>query len=336
MRRGLGGNWRRWGGPIVAAAGLLGPGAPARGQEVPGDATWTADAAVAVERAATDPGLGATQGVVARDGKVYAYGDVREPAPRVGVIREYGPDLAPTGRVVWLRQGGKPLILHPTGLTWDDRWGTFLGDTVAGRAVIYRLDWGRAWRDGDLTHAVLAAIPDDAAVNGCRPVFVALGGRTLLATADYGDVRPELRLLDPESLLAAGRTSAPGVVVHRVLSGPFNQNLHWDAPAGRLVCIQNVVAGRGWRLDSVDLARAVADGRVDGPGVRASRLTFPDHDELEGYWPLGPDRSIFAIARRRDNLFIAAVRAIPPRPSPPAEGGSDTAATPAPRKATAP
>ena len=125
---------------------------------------------------------------------------------------------------------------------------------------------------------------DDAAINGCRPTFVELGGRTFLATADYGEVRPEIRLYEPEALLAAGRSSAQGVVAHRVLCGPFNQNLHWDTANGRLTCVQNVIEGRGWRLEVIDLARAVADGRASGPGVRVRQLTFPGHDELEGYW----------------------------------------------------
>src|SRR5262249_34309229 len=156
----------------------------------------------------------------------------------------------------------------------------------------------------DLEGAVLKVVDDDAAVNGCRPEFVSLGGRTLLATADYGDIRPEIRLYDPETLVAAGRSSAPGVVVHRVLCGPFTQNLHWDASSGHLVCVQNVVAGRGWRLDEIDLARAVADGRSTGPGAPVRRLTFAPRDELEGYWPLSGRRALFAAARLRDNVLV--------------------------------
>jgi hypothetical protein len=301
--------------------------APASGQHAPPDSTWVADADLDVERSVTDLGLGAVQGVVVRDGKVYAFGDVMQAKPRVGVVREYTTRLEPTGRVVWLRRDGRPLITHPTGLTWDDRWGTFLGDTVKSdadptrsRAVIYRLDWERALQDGDLTNAVKNVIEDDAAVNGCRPEFVTLGGRVLLATADYGDVRPEIRLYDPETLLAAGRSSAPGVVTHRVLCGPFNQSLHWDAASGRLACIQNVIAGRGWRIDELDLTRAVADGRAGGPGVRVRQLTFGPHDELEGYWPLDGQRSLFAVARRQDNVFVGVMRPTTPRPSPPASG----------------
>ncbi len=305
------------------------------GQTPPPDATWTADAAVEIERSITDLGLGAVQGVVVRDGLVYAYGDVAQAKPRVGVIREYNKQLEPTGRVVWLRLGNEPLIMHPTGLTWHERWGTFLGDTVKtadpnrSRAVIYRLDWDRAWKEGNLDNAVRNVVDDDAAINGCRPELVTLGGRVLLATADYGDIRPEIRLYDPDALLAAGRSSAPGVVVHHVLCGPFNQNLHWDAESGHLVCVQNVIAGRGWRLDALDLARAVGDGRADGPKVRVRQLTFSPHDELEGYWSLGGERGIFAVARRRDNLFVGAFRATAPRSSPPVEVTTDRAGVPA-------
>lgn len=313
----------------------LAPAAPVAGQQPPPDATWVADAALDIERSITDIGLGAVQGVVVRDGNVYAFGDVFSAQPRVGVIREYTQQLDPTGRVVWLRRGGKPLIVHPTGLTWHDQWGTFLGDTIKSsdpnrsRGVIYRLDWERAWKDGNLDEAVKYVIEDDAAINGCRPEFVSVGGRPLLATADYGDIRPEIRLCDPAAMLAAGRTSAPGVVVHRILCGPFNQSLSWDARSGCLTCVQNVIAGRGWRLDVLDLARAVADGRADGPTVRVERLTFVPHDELEGYWPLAGRRGLFAVARRHDNVFVGTSRVTQPQPSPPGQAQSAGEVAPA-------
>ncbi len=235
----------------------------------------------------------------------------------MGVVREYDMDLKPTGRVVWLRKDDKPLLLHPTGLTWDARLGTFLGDTVDKKAVIYRLDWDRAWTEGNLDHAVLDVIDDDVAVNGCRPTFVTVGDRTLLATADYGDVRPELRLYDPDELIRSKRSSAPKVVVHRVLSGPWNQNLHWDEASRRLTCVQNVIEGRGWRLDVIDLDRAVADGRVTGPHVRVRMSTFSPHDELEGFWPLDRERSLLITSNRADNIVIGVIKATEPKPSPP-------------------
>ena len=72
------------------------------------------------------------------------------------------------------------------------------GDPTRSRAVIYRLNWEAAWKDGVLDEAVRDVIEDDAAVNGCRPEFVTVGGRTLLATADYGDVRPESECTIPK------------------------------------------------------------------------------------------------------------------------------------------
>jgi hypothetical protein len=281
---------------------------PLSAQGPPPDATWTTNAELADAKALTMEGLGAMQGVSFHDGKVYLYGDVWDARPRVGVIREYTADYQPTGRVVWLRKEDKPLIRHPTGLTWHARWGTFLGDTVERRGIIYRLDWQKAWEDGNLDHAVLDVLDDDAAVNGCRPEFVQLAGQDYLATADYGDVRPEVRLYEPEKLLRAKRSSAPGVVVHRVLCGPFNQNLHWDARHGQLTCVQNVIAGRGWRLDVLDLSRAVADGRAWGPAVRVRTLTLPPHNELEGYRPLGQTRGLFVTSSRKDNLVVGEVK----------------------------
>jgi hypothetical protein len=301
---------------LLAALCLILPPPRLAGQPPP-DEAWTADADLVNPTRLSLTDLGAIQGVSFRDGKVYVYGDVFGAKPRVGVIREYTSDYKPTGKVVWLRKDDKPLLLHPTGLTFHPKFGTFLGDTVNKKAVIYRLDWEQMWTDGHLTRAVLATVPDDAAVNGCRPEFVSLGGKDYLATADYGDVRPEVRLLDVEQMLAAGRTSAPGVVVHRVLCGPFNQNLHWDAERGELTCVQNVIAGRGWRLDVLNLEKAVADGRAWGPGVRVRMMTFMPHDELEGYRPLGGGRGLFVTSSGKDNLIVGEMKSVPPRESPP-------------------
>ena len=268
-------------------------------------------------RKLTDQKLGACQGIAVRDGRIYAYGDVYSVTPRVGVIREYDMNMRPTGREVWLRQHDRPLLIHPTGLTWDDHWGTLLGDTVNKKATIYRLDWQRAWSDGDLDSAVHDVIADDAAINGCRPTFVTIKERRLIATADYGDVRPEIRLYDPELLFHARTSGAPGVVVYRVPCGPFNQNLYWDARTSQLVCVQNVIEGRGWRLNFIDLAKAVDHMRADGPGVRVKLLTFSPHDELEGFWPLDGQRSLFVTSRREGNVIIGTPRSATARTSPP-------------------
>jgi hypothetical protein len=297
---------------LALFAGAL-AGAPAQesAPRAPAAPAWTADAALEGAEVRSVPGLGAMQGVSLRGGKVYLYGDVWDANPRVGVVREYTADYRPTGRVVWLRKNGKPLLRHPTGLTWHPDWGCFLGDTVDRRGVIYHLDWDRALAEGHLDNAVRDVLDDDAAVNGCRPEFVTLAGKDYLATADYGDARPEVRLYDPAKLLGARRTSAPGVAAYRFLAGPFNQNLHWDASRGELTCVQNVVAGRGWRLEVLDLAKAAADGRAWGPGVRVRTQTLPNRDELEGYRPLEGGLGLFVTSSRRDNLVVGRVKAAP-------------------------
>ena len=95
------------------------------------------------------------------------------------MIREYDLELKPTGRVVWLRRDGKPLVLHPTGLTWNHAIRNASGRYRAqeGRDLPARL--GTAWQDGNLDRAVRDVIDDDSAINGCRPTFVTLGGRDL-------------------------------------------------------------------------------------------------------------------------------------------------------------
>jgi hypothetical protein len=314
---------------LLYLANLLGAGQ--LHAEIPQDSTWTANADLRSAETRSMPNLGAMQGITFLDDKVYLYGDVWNADPRVGVIREYTKDYEPTGRVVWLRCDGKPLLRHPTGLTRNPRFSTFLGDTVDKKSVLYRFDWQRAWIDGNLDNAVQDVIDDDAAVNGGRPEFVTLEGQDYLATADYGDARPEVRLYDVEKMLAAKRTSAPGVVAYHVLCLPFNQNLHWDATRGELTCVQNVIAGRGWQLEVFDLAKAVADGRSSGPGVRVRLLAFLPHDELEGYQPLNDHRGVFVTSSQNANLTVGEIREIAPRESPPVPAPASELNTSAPQ-----
>jgi hypothetical protein len=133
-------------------------------------------------------------------------------------------------------------------------------------------------------------------------------------------------------MLAGKRTSAPGIVVHRVLCGPWNQNLFWDPASAQLTCVQNVIEGRGWRLEVLNLGRAIADGRASGPGVLVRRLTFPGHDELEGVWLLDDHRALFAAARRRDNLLLGTFRATEPKTSSPQPVETETKRSAAPTR----
>ncbi len=277
--------------------------------EMPPDSTWKGNATIDDLSFHTDASLGAAQGVSYRDKHLYFYGDV-DKAPdnsraRVGIIREYTLDIQPTGRDIRLARDGKPVICHPTGLCWDKQFGCFLGDTVNKVGHIYQLDWDKALAEGNLDHAVMTEILDDTATNGCRPEYVTLRGRRLLATADYGDLHPEVRLYDPALLLASRRSAANGVCVYRFAGGPFNQNLFWDAASGELTCVQNVVAGLGWKLDVFDLQTAADKQSLDK--ARRRTFIFKPHSELEGYLRQPDGRDVFVTSSPRNNLFTGKI-----------------------------
>lgn len=267
-------------------------------------AATKSDAALKDAQTHTVPDIGAGQGVSFIGDKLYIYGDRYDVKPRVGVIREYTQDVKPTGRSITLTENGKPVITHPTGLTSDEKFGCYLGDTVDGKAVIYRLDWEKALKAGNLDGAILSRTEDDIAVNGCRPVFVTLGKDRYLATADYGDRTPQVRLYDPAKLAAAKKTSEKGILAYRFAAGPFNQNLAWDAKAGTLTCVQNVTAGVGWRLDVLDLAKAVKAGSAEADGVRKATFTLPYTTELEGYRALAGGKAVFVTAHPKENVLV--------------------------------
>jgi len=63
--------------------------------------------------------------------------------------------------------------------------------------------------------------------------------------------------------------------------------------------------------------KAIAQGRADLGGARIKTFTFSPHDELEGFWPLDRERSLFVTSRRDGNIVLGQIRATEPRCSPP-------------------
>jgi hypothetical protein len=64
-------------------------------------------------------------------------------------------------------------------------------------------------------------------------------------------------------------------------------------------------------------AKAVADGRAGGPGVRVRMLTFRPHDELEGYRPLEGGRGLFVTSSAKNNVVVGEVTLVASRESRP-------------------
>jgi hypothetical protein len=253
----------------------------------------------------TVPDIGAGQGAALVGDLIYLYGDAD-----TGIIREYtldrdAPDLVPTGRAIELTRGGENILPHPTGLTHHPEHGTFLGDTVRQRGVIWTIDLDRALADGSLDHAVLNQTVDDLARNGTRPELVRYGGQWLVATASYGP-ESSLRFLRPDRLASVSRTSTDAIArppeMHEIPGTPFTQTIHWIEEHGIITLVQNRTAGRGFRLTFLQQAPWRPD--VD-PGLRAATLErLGNDDELEGFLWLGDGLCLLLTAHARDNLLL--------------------------------
>jgi hypothetical protein len=138
-------------------------------------------------------------------------------------------------------------------------------------------------------------------VQGTRPEYVRYGGKWYVATADYGPVRNEVRLYDPERLARAKKTSEPGVLVKKFGCTPWVQNLHWIPEKNILVLIQNQIEGRRWRFTFLDLKKSVEMGQQ-----QVIRTVDIDRaDELEGFTLLdNPATGIAVSSSRRDNVAV--------------------------------
>jgi len=273
---------------LVAASSLLA-----------GCASPPATPSVSLIGSQTVPGIGAGQGIAARDGFIYLYGDAE-----TGVIREYrlirepAPQLDWTGREIRLTRDGENTIPHPTGLAFHPGLPTFIGNTVKRQGTLFRVDWQRMLQGGNLDNAVLGVIEDDRAVNGTRPENVRRAGRWLIATSDYGQERNELRYYDPHRLTRAKKTSEAGVLVAHQACGPWVQGLCWLGDCGVLVIIQNQQEGRGWRLTCLPSIQSLV------PESSERRQDLEERGELEGFCAVGRDLCILLRSGRRENVFF--------------------------------
>lgn len=290
---------------------------PATGPAVSQPATQPAGTALVqftVLARQTCDGLGACQGASIHDGFLFLYGDLYQKNHQSGpgVIRQYSvgsdergvPHLNYTGLQIVLTRHGENLINHPTGLTWNPTFGTYLGNTVTKtkKGTIYHLNWTQMIIDRNLDNAVLNVTDDDLAVQGCRPEFVRHGDRWLLATADYGQVKNAVRMYDPALLAAAGSTSAPGVLVEQHSCTAWVQQLHWIDSHAELIIAQNQIEGRRWRISPVRpwQLSASADFRSITPDDE-----FPYPTELEGFSTLDSAYCVLVASSAKDNVTIA-------------------------------
>ena len=248
--------------------------------------------------------LGAAQGVSKINDQIYIYGD-RE----VGMMRSYSYNdtLVYSGEEFLFTVDGKDVINHPTGIANAKGHPTFIGNSIRlnpegtqWKAVIYAIDWDGFLKTKTLDGNLLATIDDDACIQGTRPEFIHYQNRMLVATADYGPAKNEVRLYDPSKLLNSKRTSEQGVLIGKFTCSPWVQNLHWIDDQGVLVLIQNQIEGRLWRLTFLDLEASLKKGKE----VVLKQIDFDRKDELEGFCLLNPELGLAVSSSRAQNAAL--------------------------------
>ncbi|SDE14544.1 hypothetical protein [Pedobacter soli] len=248
--------------------------------------------------------LGACQGISYQNGRYFLYGD-RE----VGVMREYKMEkdsLSYLYKEYRFTVKGENVIKHPTGIAYHKGLPTFVGNSVkqnaAGtlwKAVINCINWDGFLKTGTLDGNLLQTIDDDACIQGARPEYVKYKGKWYVATADYGNKTNQVRLMDPQALAKATKTSEKGVVVQKFTCSPWVQNLHFIASKGILVLIQNQIEGRKWRLTFLDLEKSISTGHESVLSV----VDTDKPDELEGFtFTNQADKGIAVSSSRKNNV----------------------------------
>lgn len=250
--------------------------------------------------------LGACQGASFIDKKLYLYGDAE-----TGVIRQYeaeGDSLVYLEKQVRLMQGGKDVINHPTGIAFHKNLPVFIGNSIRlnpegtkWKAVIYRVNWDGMLRTGTLDGNLLQTIDDDACIQGTRPEYVRYKNKWVVATADYGDKKNEVRLYNPALLAKAKKTSEKGILIKKFTCGPWVQNLHYIAEKDILVLVQNQVQGRKWRFTFLDFSKSVDEGKEH----IIKTIETDNADELEGFCLYGKSEGVAVTSSRSKNVHLA-------------------------------
>ncbi|MGE0621662.1 MAG: hypothetical protein AB7I04_01660 [Pseudomonadales bacterium] len=243
-------------------------------------------------------GVGAAQGLDVMNDVIWIIGDADTGVARAFSLAAHG-DLEPTGARIALTENGGNLVPHPTGLTSQSGVGTFLGNTVGGRGEILLVDWDMAAANGTLDGAVLNVVQDGEAREGSRPELVWTDNRWLLASADYGDDRNEVRLYDPDFLLSAADTTEANVLVARYPSPPYVQSLHYWAAEDVLILVRNRKSGEGWRLTCVDVTATWSSGAL----VVVDELEPGAPGELEGLHVVDGERVLMVTSSRSNNAY---------------------------------
>ena len=260
--------------------------------------------------------IGNCRGVFVWEGSVWLYGD-REGEGIIRRLEWVGPNgdepmLVDTGETYELKlyrnryarnddteKLPRNPIPHPTGITYHPDYDTFIGNTIDQQGTIYAIHYLGLTESGSLDDWIMNKVVDDLANNGTRPEFVRYNNKWVIATADYGNEKNQLRLYDPDKLKVASKTSDEGVLVAAFDCGPYVQSLHWIDSEQTLVLAQNQTSGLGYRLTLLKFGDGSEPPIVD----RVIDLGYPT-DELEGFAIVAPGWAVMCSARQENNVSI--------------------------------
>ena len=64
----------------------------------------------------------------------------------------------------------------------------------------------------------------------------------------------------------------------------------------------------GLHLETINLSKAITEGTTISPSVKISSFDFSERGELEGWYPLSGNVSLFAVNNKKQNLFSGRIK----------------------------
>jgi len=196
-------------------------------------------------------------GVEVRGGKIFVFGNDGVS----GRIVEYSlinGELERSGYEAGIKlySNNSYSISQPSGITYHETMGTFIGNSSNESRELYFFDWNILKDSRRLDWSVLNVIEDDLATFSTQPEFVKYNNEWLIASADSSDQSTIIRLYDPFELQQARKTSDPGVLRFQFIAPPGITHLYWRNQTGELLLAQDSRPS-GWRVISIDLKDSI-------------------------------------------------------------------------------
>ncbi len=191
-------------------------------------------------------------------------------------------------------------IDNPTGVTYHENLGTFIGNSTPKNKQLFYVDWDILKNSRNLNWAVLNVVEDDLAKNTSIPEFVTYNGEWLVASVDSGLLHSTVRLYDPFELQQANFTSDSGVLRYSFKCPSGVTGLYWHNSTSELLLTRSTAIGR-WEIVSLYIDDAVLNEETEFIST-----TYPARrDWLRGFHYLFGTNSAAAVSSGRKNTLSA-------------------------------